>query len=177
MIKSKESSRLDCCSGYMFNKTQKRCVECPSGYHGLHCNESCPFPSFGVFCRLRCTCKIHQCNNINGCLLGTSTDMTFFQTSASNTPQSASKNTTKTITRSSDSYFNTNESIFTKTPPLVLNPKKEDQKTLIKVSIFILGVVCTFLLVLYVASYAIKSNGNQVNTFTIEIEEREFDLN
>lgn len=104
--------------------------------------------------------------------------MRFAQTSASNTPQSLLKNATKTITRSSsDSNFNTDESTITKTRPLMLNPNKEDQKTSIKVAIVILGVVCVVLCVLYVASYAIKSNGNPVNTFTIEIEEREFDLN
>lgn len=101
----------------------------------------------------------------------------FAQTSASNILQSLSKNATKTITRSSDSYFNTDESTITKTQPLMLNPNKEDQKTSIKVAILILGVVCVILCVLYVASYAIKSNGNPVNSFTLEIEEREFELN
>lgn len=162
----------------MFNKVKNTCVECPSGFYGLQCNESCPFPSYGVSCRLYCTCEIHQCNNINGCHLGTRTDMIrFAQTSASNILQSLSKNATKTITRSSDSYFNTDESTITKTQPLMLNPNKEDQKTSIKVAILILGVVCVILCVLYVASYTIKSNGNPVNSFTLEIEEREFELN
>lgn len=98
----------------------------------------------------------------------------FAQTSASNIPQSLSKNATKAIT---DSYFNTDESTITKTQTLMLNPNTEDQKTSIKVSILILGVVCVILCVLYVASYAIKSNGNPVNSFTLEIEEREFELN
>lgn len=103
--------------------------------------------------------------------------MRFFQTSASNTPQSVSKNATKTITRSSDSYFNTGESTFTQTQHMMLQPDKEDQTKSIKVSILILGVVCIVLFVLYVSSYALKSSKNPVNLFTIEIEEREFELN
>lgn len=103
--------------------------------------------------------------------------MIFFQTSASNTPQSVSKNATKTKTRSSGSFFNTGESTFTQTQHLMLHPDKEDQAKSIKVSILILGVVCIILFVLYVSSYAMKSNRNPVNSFTIEIVEREFELN
>lgn len=43
--------------------------------------------------------------------------------------------------------------------------------------IVIFGVVCVVLCVLYVVLYVIKFNGNLVNIFIIEIEEREFDLN
>lgn len=41
--------------------------ECLAGYHGPHCNESCPFPSYGVSCRLQCTCEINYCHNVYGC--------------------------------------------------------------------------------------------------------------
>lgn len=43
--------------------------ECPAGYYGLHCNESCPFPSYGVLCRLRCTCETNYCHNVYGCYI------------------------------------------------------------------------------------------------------------
>lgn len=97
--------------------------------------------------------------------------MRFFQTSTSNTPQSVSKNATKTINRSSGSYFNAGESTFTQTQHLMSHPDKEDQTKSINVSILILGVVCIVLFVLYVSSYAIKSKRNPFNSLTIEIEE------
>lgn len=49
--------------------------ECPIGYYGPHCNESCPFPSYGVFCRLRCTCGIRYCHNAYGCYIKKTTGM------------------------------------------------------------------------------------------------------
>lgn len=49
--------------------------ECPAGYHGPHCNESCPFPSYGVLCRLRCTCGIGYCHNAYGCYIKKTTGM------------------------------------------------------------------------------------------------------
>lgn len=100
-------------------------------------------------------------------------DNRFFQTSASNTPKSVSKKSKKTMIWSNDLHVHTGESSFTKTQPLMLNPNKEDQKTSIKVSIIVLGVVCIILFVLYVVSYFIKSNRNPVNTFSSAIEERE----
>lgn len=100
-------------------------------------------------------------------------DNRFFQTSASNTPKSVSKKSKKTMIWSNDLHVHTDESSFTKTQPLMLNPNKEDQKTSIKVSIIVLGVVCIILFVLYVVSYFIKSNRNPVNTFSSAIEERE----
>lgn len=100
-------------------------------------------------------------------------DNRFFQTSASNTPKSVSKKSKKTMIWSNDLHVHTDESSFTKTQPLMLNPNKEDQKTSIKVSIIVLGVVCIILCVLYVVSYFIKSNRNPVNTFSSAIEERE----
>lgn len=166
-------NRSDCCSGYVFNKTKNTCVVCPDGYYGLHCKETCPYPSYGISCRHQCTCEKHQCNNIKGCSSETSTDKRFFQTSASNTPKSVSKKSKKTMIWSNDLHDHTDESSFTKTQPLMLNPNKEDQKTSIKVAIFILGVVCVVLCVLYIISYFIKSNRNPVNTFSSAIEERE----
>uniref|UniRef100_A0A8W8MN87 Uncharacterized protein n=1 Tax=Magallana gigas TaxID=29159 RepID=A0A8W8MN87_MAGGI len=65
----------DCCSGYMYDKDKATCVECPAGYHGPHCNESCPFPSYGVLCRLRCTCGIGYCHNAYGCYIKKTTGM------------------------------------------------------------------------------------------------------
>lgn len=100
-------------------------------------------------------------------------DKIFFQTSASNTPKSVSKKSKKTMIWSNDLHDHTDESSFTKTQPLLLNPNKEYQKTSIKVAIFILGVVCVVLCVLYIISYFIKSNRNPVNTFSSAIEERE----
>lgn len=97
----------------------------------------------------------------------------FFQTSASNKPKSVSKKSKKTMIWSNDLHDHTDESSFTKTQPLMLNPNKEDQKTSIKVSIIVLGVVCIILFVLYVVSYFIKSNKNSVNTFSSAVEERE----
>lgn len=100
-------------------------------------------------------------------------DKRFFQTSASNTPKSVSKKSKKTMIWSNDLHVHTDESSFTKTQPLMLNPNKEDQKTTIKVSIIVLGVVCIILFVLYIISYFIKSNKHPVNTFSSAIEERE----
>lgn len=100
-------------------------------------------------------------------------DKIFFQTSASNTPKSVSKKSKKTMIWSNDLHDHTDESSFTKTQPLLLNPNKEYQKTSIKVAIFILGVVCVVLCVLYIISYFTKSNRNPVNTFSSAIEERE----
>lgn len=42
---------------------------CPTGYLGLHCNESCPFPSYGVSCRLYCFCEKKLCHNVHGCYI------------------------------------------------------------------------------------------------------------
>lgn len=49
--------------------------ECPAGYYGLHCNGSCPFPSYGVSCRLHCICEIHYCHNVYGCYIDKTTGM------------------------------------------------------------------------------------------------------
>lgn len=99
-------------------------------------------------------------------------DIRFFQTSASNTPKSVSTKSKKTMIWFNDLHVHTDESFFTKTQPLMLNPNKEDKKTSTKVSIIVLGVVCIILFVLYIVSYFIKSNKNPVNTFLSEIEER-----
>lgn len=100
-------------------------------------------------------------------------DKRFFQTSASNTPKSVSKKSKKTMILSNDLHVHTDESSFTKTQPLMLNPNKEDKKTSIKVSIIVLGVACIILFVLYIISYFIKSNKHPVNRFSSAIEERE----
>lgn len=42
---------------------------CSAGYYGLNCNESCPFPSYEVQCRLHCTCEIQYCHNVYGCYI------------------------------------------------------------------------------------------------------------
>lgn len=65
--------RSDCCPGYIYDKDKATCVECPAGYYGLHCNGSCPFPSYGVACRLHCICKIHYCHNVYGCYIDKTT--------------------------------------------------------------------------------------------------------
>lgn len=83
----------------------------------------------------------------------------------------------KVIIWFSDLYFNIDELIIIKIQFLMLNLNKEDQKILIKVLILIFGVVCVVLCVLYVVLYVIKFNGNLVNFFILEIEEREFELN
>lgn len=42
-------------------------LACEIGYFGMDCDVTCPFPSYGHECQLRCTCEETDCDFVNGC--------------------------------------------------------------------------------------------------------------
>lgn len=42
-------------------------LACEIGYFGMDCDVTCPFPSYGHECQLRCTCEEPDCDFVNGC--------------------------------------------------------------------------------------------------------------
>lgn len=46
----------------------KKFVECPIGYIGVNCSDTCTLTFFGHLCSFRCECL--KCHHINGCVTG-----------------------------------------------------------------------------------------------------------
>lgn len=42
-------------------------LACPSGYYGINCLFSCPYPFFGRLCTQKCNCGQSECDFIEGC--------------------------------------------------------------------------------------------------------------
>lgn len=45
-------------------------LTCGKGYRGntdCTCEEKCPFPSYGVYCQMKCNCIDEDCDSANGC--------------------------------------------------------------------------------------------------------------
>lgn len=42
-------------------------LACPSGYFGIDCLFSCPYPFFGRLCTQKCNCGQSECDFIKGC--------------------------------------------------------------------------------------------------------------
>lgn len=90
------SYRFNCCAGYILDINKSICVgkykfyfntmqfkiipvlhlyvsphlECSVGYIGPRCQTTCPFPSYGIFCRNYCNCHQSECDHIKGCVTG-----------------------------------------------------------------------------------------------------------
>ncbi|XP_048771646.2 uncharacterized protein LOC125677567 [Ostrea edulis] len=67
ICKSKECENGECCSGYKWDATAERCVECDVGYRGPDCSLTCPVPFFGPGCNSMCKCSNESCHFSNGC--------------------------------------------------------------------------------------------------------------
>ncbi|XP_034308996.1 multiple epidermal growth factor-like domains protein 10 [Magallana gigas] len=63
----KGKNGINCCQGYMWNREKTKCIACEIGYFGMDCDVTCPFPSYGHECQLRCTCEETDCDFVNGC--------------------------------------------------------------------------------------------------------------
>lgn len=42
-------------------------LDCPSGYYGSNCSNSCRYPSYGVECQEKCQCAKKACDHVFGC--------------------------------------------------------------------------------------------------------------
>ena len=42
-------------------------ADCPPGFAGENCTDSCPFPRYGTLCNDRCGCSISSCHHVYGC--------------------------------------------------------------------------------------------------------------
>eukprot|EP00105_Crassostrea_gigas_P045650 XP_019929798.1 PREDICTED: uncharacterized protein LOC105345672 [Crassostrea gigas] len=51
----------------MWNRERTKCIACEIGYFGMDCDVTCPFPSYGHECQLRCACEETDCDFVNGC--------------------------------------------------------------------------------------------------------------
>ncbi|XP_062596719.1 uncharacterized protein LOC134258193 isoform X3 [Saccostrea cucullata] len=57
-----------CCFGFTWDEELQGCRKCSTGYYGLYCNMSCPYPHYGTDCDEKCQCEQQTCNFITGCL-------------------------------------------------------------------------------------------------------------
>ncbi|XP_052679505.1 multiple epidermal growth factor-like domains protein 10 [Crassostrea angulata] len=49
-------------------KDGNNCKECPAGYFGLNCSQTCVLPSYGIACSERCNTSCLLCHHIKGCI-------------------------------------------------------------------------------------------------------------
>lgn len=52
---------------YCFNRYNVWYLACPSGYFGINCFATYPYPFFGRLCTHQCNCSKSKCDFINGC--------------------------------------------------------------------------------------------------------------
>uniref|UniRef100_A0A8W8MIT1 Uncharacterized protein n=1 Tax=Magallana gigas TaxID=29159 RepID=A0A8W8MIT1_MAGGI len=50
-----------------YNPKIHNCTDCPSGYYGSNCSNSCRYPSYGVDCQEECQCAKKACDHVFGC--------------------------------------------------------------------------------------------------------------
>ncbi|XP_062604782.1 scavenger receptor class F member 2-like [Saccostrea cucullata] len=50
-----------------FQKVGDVCIECPPGYFGRECKQSCPPPTYGSLCGEICDCAPSECDPTYGC--------------------------------------------------------------------------------------------------------------
>lgn len=56
-----------CCVGFKWDLTQENCIPCNKGYMGSNCEATCPFPTYGEGCQMKCNCIDKDCDPVNGC--------------------------------------------------------------------------------------------------------------
>ncbi|XP_062597993.1 cell death abnormality protein 1-like [Saccostrea cucullata] len=57
-----------CCPDTIWDQSKGECVDCPLGFFGEFCNESCHYPFYGKYCKDKCNCGNQSCDNIDGCI-------------------------------------------------------------------------------------------------------------
>lgn len=59
-------------------------LECPAGYFGLSCSQTCVLPSYGIACSETCNITCLICHHVQGCISSLeSTGTVFFGTQLS----------------------------------------------------------------------------------------------
>lgn len=53
-------------------------LECPAGYFGLNCSQTCVFPSYGINCSEICNIHCLICHHVQGCISLESTGTVLF---------------------------------------------------------------------------------------------------
>ncbi|XP_062600201.1 multiple epidermal growth factor-like domains protein 10 [Saccostrea cucullata] len=76
-----EKSLKGCCSNYKWNYETQQCEKCLPGYTGVNCNQTCPYPLYGVGCQTKCDCKENLCDASIGCRIFITDGQTFYMVS------------------------------------------------------------------------------------------------
>ncbi|XP_062583209.1 multiple epidermal growth factor-like domains protein 10 [Saccostrea cucullata] len=139
---------------------------CQNGFIGMKCENKCRYPSYGSNCQLECLCIEDLCNHVSGCHTN---------------DESIGKNTVHTTSgfigfTKSDSVLTTERNHQSKNRNAISETKKTTSKrfsSILLQSILVLGILASFLFILYVCTFVMSSYGrfraHQEREFIFEI--------